>query len=122
MSNPVWPPELPQNQQNGLSVSLGSNVIAFQVGSGPEKRRPRSTKTVDAHVTPMDLTGAELEILQAFYRDTLMGGALPFDWTDFATGETQTFRFTSPPSFKLDVGASSEDDRWYSGTISLETV
>ena len=128
MSEP-WPTTLPQQMLIGLTRKQAPNTLQFAVSSGPAKRRRRSTMVTKTCTTDLELTGAELAILEEFFNDTLQGGSLPFTWTDFITGDAAEFRFAAKgngevefPQFRLIVANSDPDLRLYDGVLELEQL
>ena len=71
-------------------------VLRTQMDAGPAKQRRRFTaapKVIQGRIG--EVTQAELETFEAFYKDTLKMGALSFTTTYPPTGETESFRFMS---------------------------
>ena len=118
----VWPPDLPQCQFIGLTEKLDPNTVDTQVSSGPPISRRRSTRARREFSTPVMLTGAQVETLMAFFRTSLKDGIDSFEWTDFRTGATILLRFLDPPAFRLSIGGTDPDNRWYDTDIHVEEV
>ena len=104
-----WPATLPQiPTHQGYAQREQTNVIRSQMGYGPAKVRRRTTAAIQPVNASMVLTGAEKDILRAFYTNSdsdpvpgTAGGSLRFNWNDFLTdAEAGTnlveMRFTAP--------------------------
>jgi hypothetical protein len=65
--------------------------------AGPPKARRRFTAGFRMVGGSLALTHAQRATLDAFFLDTLEGGALPFDWVHPITSEPATFRFLRQP-------------------------
>jgi hypothetical protein len=110
VANPLWPSGLPQEvyTDSGPTYDSQDNTIRSSVTSGPAKMRRRFT-AVPADVTVgLQLSEAEIAILETFVKTTL-GEVLPFDWVNFHTGATVSYLFKA--------GWSSVKLTWYVGDI-----
>jgi hypothetical protein len=90
---PAWPGTLPQKPlQSGFNESLKNLVITTQMDSGPAKVRRRFTAGVKKYSVSFLMTSDQLSTFEIFYNDTILGGALSFDFPDPRTGTTGIFR------------------------------
>ena len=98
----TWPTGLPAYPlQSGYEESQSNRTIRTTMDVGPSKQRPRTRAGVRPFMLPLELSGAELEIFNAFYENTLSGGALAFDWVHPRTRVAVNFRFIGgqPPKW-----------------------
>jgi len=68
--------------------------------AGPPMMRRRFTsaiRTWSFSIGP--ITGADKQVLEAFYTTTLGEGTTPFTWPD-ENGTTESFRFQQPPAYR----------------------
>lgn len=101
MANALWDSTLPQAFQiDGYSETWPNEVVRSAMDVGPDKIRRRGPAIVTI-VGSMIMTQTQVGTLKTFFETTLVGGALPFDWTTYrAEGSvTRTYRFTKPPKF-----------------------
>lgn len=84
--------------------------------AGPAKVRRRTSAGVDSLSYSIDLTRAQADLLWAFYKDALQGGALPFEATHPRTQAICRLRFLQPPALKPLSG------RLWIGKLSLEVL
>jgi len=118
MTNAVWPASLPQEPLvEGFNERAPDTVIRTQMEAGPPRARRRFTAGIRHIECQVRLTPARVETLDAFFRATLAGGALPFDWTHPRTGAAATFRFVEPPSY-----APVARGTLWQGTLRLEIL
>jgi hypothetical protein len=80
--------------------------------AGPAKQRRRYTAVPRTIAMNMAITGNARAVLDAFYRDTLQEGCLPFEWEDPATDEPVSFRFIAPPRYTLVAGGTVGERLW----------
>lgn len=102
MSNPLWPASLPQQVLvDGYKRSFGVGVVRTPMEIGPAKQRQRFTAVPQPFSAMTEVDRTQLATFQAFWRDTLGQGALPFDWVDPETLAPITFQFIGdqPPSW-----------------------
>jgi hypothetical protein len=94
MPNPIWPATLPPPLAD-TSATFGprDNVIETAMECGAPKRRRRFTATELTFTCSLKLTQAQYATLEDFYLN-MLAQVLPFDWTDFRTGDTATYVFT----------------------------
>lgn len=97
MPNPTWPTTLP-NPSWGLQAGGEDNAVRTGMDAGPRKVRRRYTKPVEDVRGSLELTDAQATILRDFVVVTLKD-VLPFDWTNFISNQTATYRFVGRPRF-----------------------
>ncbi len=95
----VWPATLPQDFLVGsFSESEPETSIQTEMDTGPRKSRQRFTAAEQPISGSMNLTAAQKATLRTFYRTTLGGGSLSFEWQ--RPGENlENFRFAEPPQY-----------------------
>ncbi|MEN6535653.1 MAG: hypothetical protein ABFD89_18460 [Bryobacteraceae bacterium] len=98
----AWPATLPQCFIVGYSDGEGDGLIETAPDIGPPISRPRSTAVVRPLSGAMRMTRAQIAILSAFFRTTLLRGSLPFSFTDPTFGGTVLVKFPkgSQPSWQ----------------------
>lgn len=123
MANATWPADLPQEQFLGSTFQQVDNRLRTQMDVGVPKQRRRYTAVVENHSVPIALSGKALkDTFIPFYDNTLSSGTLPFDWTDIVTDTVATYRFRAPPTWRIDIGSSNIDKRFYTATLELEKL
>jgi hypothetical protein len=82
--------------------------------TGPPKQRKRFTSAPTPITVGFTVKQDILVIFQAFYRDTVQDGSIPFDWVNPITGVAATYRFIGgmPPSIKLRAGGAGDRSIW----------
>lgn len=111
-----WPSTLPQQvyTDSGPSYSGQSNVIRTDMTTGPAKMRRRFT-AISADVTvQLELSEAEIAILENFVKGTL-GEVSTFNWTNPYNGNPAVYRFKE--------GWSSVKLKWFGNdlwTVSMD--
>ena len=107
----AWPASLPDEPLlAGYRETAPATGLRTQMDAGPAKQRNRFTAGVRSFKFTMDVTRAQVETFDSFFKDTLKGGTLAFDWTHPRTLAAVSFRFdaTKPPSYE---GVSQQDWR-----------
>jgi hypothetical protein len=119
-----WPSTLPQEPFAGYTKTRLPNIVKSDNDSGPPKIRRRSTKAREIFKMAMELTGAEVAIFEAFFRDDLEDGTLTFTWIDPVTDAAAEFRFYDGrcPELPNTIAAPLADDRLYEIVMELEVV
>jgi len=97
----AWPASLPSYLLvDGYSEGIGDGRVRSQTDMGPPKVRRRSSAMPKTLQGRMLMTGAQLATLQSFVETTLVGGSLPFTFTDPVTRGSILVRFAgSLPSW-----------------------
>jgi hypothetical protein len=97
MSNPTWPSTLPPPvADNSAGYQAVSNAVRSNTEAGVAKVRRRFTAVATPFNCNLKLTQAQYATLITFYETTLLD-VLPFDWTDWRTGVTASYRFVQRP-------------------------
>jgi len=119
MSNPTWPTTLPAPQADtSTAYDAAENVVRTPMEAGVAKQRRRFTAVAVPFKCTLKLTKAQTATLDDFVVTTLQD-VLPFDWVDFRTGLTATYRFTGKrPTYSYIQG---QVDRWLA-TLELERM
>lgn len=108
MSNPVWPPGLPQYpDKSGYQETGGGLVVEVETDSGVMMSRRRYKAVPEQLQLRFMLTSSELDTFLAFYRVTIDYGAQVYDWTHPRTGAAITCRMRPRPQW------SPVGGRWY---------
>lgn len=93
MANPTWPSTLPQKPLlSGLAEQTPNTAIRTSMETGPAKVRRRYTAGVRKFPVSFVLTAAQVATMDTFLQETIMSGALPFDWLHPRTGAAVSFR------------------------------
>lgn len=95
---PSWPATLPEFNADSYSEEDADGLVRTQMDAGPEFRRRRFTAVPTRITTSLLLTDTQTDTLLTFYRDTLAGGSLPFDWDHPRTEASVSMRFNSFPT------------------------
>lgn len=103
---PSWPATLPQHVlEQGYSEKLEDQTIETQVDAGIAKIRRRYTSANQLFQVTIQMTNAQAQTFETFYRDTLQGGVLSFDWVHPRYRTAASFRFRRPPPQYQSVGS-----------------
>lgn len=105
-----WPSNLPQQAytDSGPSYAGQSNVIRTDMNTGPAKMRRRFT-AISADVTvQLEMSEAEIAILENFVKNTL-GEVGQFNWVNVYNGSAAVYRFKE--------GWSSVKLKWFGNDI-----
>jgi hypothetical protein len=94
-----WPSTLPCRFVVGVTAAPQDNAIRFQPDVGDQKVRRRYTGSLVDLSGSLTLSGNQGATFDAFYRDDLADGSLPFRMMDPLTYGTRTFRFAEPPQW-----------------------
>lgn len=98
MPNPSWPTTLPEYVlERGFGEQLLDQTMESTIEVGPPKVRRRFSKDI-RRMTNLQLAmdADQVEIFITFWKDTLKGGSLPFDWVHPRTQAAQTYYFRNP--------------------------
>lgn len=112
----VWPSQLPPPFKGTFSESPAENTIRSSMDVGPAKVRRRTTANIRPISFTLRVPQELIDVLQEFYEDDTVSGALAFDYTHPRTGEAIQARFASVPSI------SHLEADVYSISISLEIL
>jgi hypothetical protein len=93
----AWPAALPQRvQATDYEEQQPETLLRTQMDAGPAKVRRRFTAAPRPLRVALRMTREQVELLEAFVRDDLMDGALPFTWVHPRTEVLATLRLTAP--------------------------
>ena len=113
----TWPPSIPQDfLVNGYRERPPKNTIRTQMDAGPDKVRRRATTKPRTISGVIELTRAQVETLDAFFRTDLEDGALRFDWVHPRTLAAVQFRFLEEPEYSPVSGAT------WTASLNLEVL
>jgi len=99
-SLPVWPVSLPQYMELGDQETPPDVLIRVKMDVGPDRVRPRFTTNVRKISGKVELTTAQVEIFETFYRTTIFYGLEEFRWVLPRSGGGVNYRFIEPPKIK----------------------
>lgn len=118
MTTATWPPSLPTYVlEQGYQENLEDQTIETSVEAGLAKVRRRYTASIRKFQMSVQMDEDQAEVFEIFFRDTLQGGSLPFEWRHPRTGVATTFRFRKPvPQFTVVGGA------YVRVTMTLEAI
>ncbi len=95
-----WPGTLQELlSEANFGISIGDTAIRSDMDVGPNKVRRRFTRGVDTYTASIYLTSAQYVIFDAFFKTTLNGGVLSFDFNHPITGDLKEFRFVGTPKY-----------------------
>lgn len=97
---PSWPETLPAFPlAESFRETLPDTAIRSPMEQGPAKVRLRTTAGVAHMSMSYVVSRAQAETLEDFYRDTLSGGSLAFDFMHPRKEQTVSCRFRKPPEY-----------------------
>lgn len=92
-----WPNTLPQSPLlDGYTEKTKDNTLRSQNDIGPPKMRPRSTAYTDDISVRFIITTTQKGYLDTFYKTTLRGGALTYQWQGPTDSSPKTYSMTAP--------------------------
>jgi hypothetical protein len=93
-----WPAPLQDffSEQN-FQIVMDDATLRSDIDVGPQKVRRRFTKGIDIMSASIYLTTSEYSIFETFFKTTLAGGTLPFEFNHPVTGILTEFRFREKP-------------------------
>lgn len=105
MSNPTWPSSLPSYVlESGFQERFQDQNVESQMDSGPAKVRRRFTKPIRFFACQLLMTADQTTDFETFWKTTVKGGSIPFDWVHPRTRASTTFRFRNPAPTYATVG------------------
>ncbi len=98
-----WPAELPAYLlRDGYSESRQEGTVRSNMDQGAAKIRGRYTATVLNITGTVQLTLEQTSVLDAFYRDDIARGSLPFNWFHPRTREAVSMRLVKAPTYTTE--------------------
>ncbi len=98
----VWPASLPQKMlAPGFDEQPPDERIRTPMEVGPAKLRRRTSAGVRPIKGSIRCSLTQRATFDEFYRSTLSGGVLPFDWVHPVTQTAATFRFVEVPRYAM---------------------
>lgn len=110
MPNPYWPATLPQFiRADSYEETPTDQTVETPMESGPVKIRRRCTADYPVIKCAIDVDVTQRAAFWDFWKTTLAGGSLKFDWVHPITRADTTFRFRKPvPSLKPVSGSKTQ--------------
>ena len=113
MANPVFPTLTQDQDSSYYTVMIEDQSLKSEMEGGYQVSRTKHTRFARQTWTSgfTMLTNADFLTLRTFYRGTVKGGSLIFDWTDPITGSVFPVRFAGAVTFKYTgVGTAQRFD------------
>lgn len=105
---PSWPNTLPEYVlEQGFAEKNQDQAMETRMEVGPVKIRRRLTGAFKTFNVSMMMTSAQADTFESFWRSTLAGGTLPFDWVHPRSRAAATFRFRNPAPSYASAGGTS---------------
>lgn len=115
MADIYWPSGLPGPER--APEEIENSVIRSSMESGTVVTRPRFTRMRTTwKLTWNTLRNDHYQIMKNFYRNTVVGGSLPFLWTHPLDNKTYTVRFLDK------MNADPFSDIFWTVNFALEEV
>jgi hypothetical protein len=111
---PAWPISLPQTflVESLRDFRRQRQSLHHPTDVGPGISRQRTTAYSEFFSGQMHMTPDQYDTLVAFYDQTLLGGALAFDWQHPLTGDPKSIKFNLLVEDHLNVVAVERPDLW----------
>lgn len=94
----TWPPSLPAHTEiEGYEETPPELAIRSPMDAGPAKTRRRFSAGPTAWTGALLLTPDQVTTLLDFWRETVAGGSLRFEWQHPRTGAAVEMRFARQP-------------------------
>ena len=101
----VWPASLPALPLiDDYRETFGKHTIRTSMDGGPTKRRRRFTTPCEPHHFSFQVDGTQLATFKSFYRETIVHGALPFEYTHPITLVSATWALLDEPEIRATGG------------------
>jgi len=84
--------------QAGFNTNFGETTITSNMETSLPKKRARHTKSIDTTSGTINLHKDDWTTLETFYKTTLGGGVLTFNFTHPITQVITEYRFVTPPT------------------------
>lgn len=109
----VWPLVLPQSPLRDSYTNKTPNQLnRSDMDSGPAKVRPKGKSRPDTISVTYVLTKEQLASFNTFVRDTLVGGAVCFDWPHPVLGDYVRARMVPQSDSIADIKPYGQTLRW----------
>jgi hypothetical protein len=117
----AWPGTLPALPLlDGFREQVPNAILRTTMDAGPPKQRRRYTAAVRTLNVELELTKAQVAVLDDFILNALNGGVDSFTWTHPRTGGAATYRIAGKtPEYSIWTGGS--DNNWVT-TLLLEIL
>jgi len=113
----LWPNTLPAYPLlENFSEEVENTIIRTEMDNGPAKLRQRTTAGVSNMSLGYLLSKVQIDTLEIFYKTTLKGGSLAFDFTHPRRDTIISCRFVSPPQY------GSGNGNFFRVNINLEVL
>lgn len=101
MASVTWPSTLPQAPLlSGFRETPPDNLLRTEMDVGPAKTRRRTTSSPRPVEWPCLMSLAQVNTFEAFYKNTIRGGALRFNITHPRTGASVEARITEVEAYR----------------------
>ena len=111
----IWPTTLPQTFHSRYSETPPDNTLRHDPDEGAALVRKKSTKAVGAMSGIMEMTSAQVDILDAFYNT--YGGFTEISFPHPRTGASCTVRMVSPPKYD-----GKDGSLWWDVSVAFEVL
>lgn len=122
MADAVWPISLPLPLVTGLRGRLPALTRRTQMDAGPAKVRRVLSHNVELVDVSIRVTGEQLDTFIAFYADTILGGALPFEWKNHRNGGACEYRLIGEPDWTPTAPRDGEQGEYWTVNFQLELM
>ena len=96
MANPVWPPSLGNDLETpGFSGTIPDGFVETEFEQGPARRDAVAAAEDEVFEAFMWFDRTQEATLKTFFKTTLKGGTLKFDWQHPITEAAATMEFLS---------------------------
>jgi hypothetical protein len=100
---PVWPDALPDYVlESGYGEEDMETSVSNRTDSGWVETFPEITPGIEYAQCTMLMNGAQKKVLKEFYRDTLSGGALRFQWVHPDEQDVREMKMSRLTWFRAD--------------------
>lgn len=93
----AWPADLPQYVEQGSAETFSPDTVESTLANGPSEIRRRIRGKTREFDVQLYCEAEKLEAFEAFYRDTLADGVLPFTGPHPRTRVQGLFKFRGEP-------------------------
>lgn len=123
MADVLWPAGLPQAPQVARYSEVDQErTVRTAMDVGPAKVRRRATAAIETCQVELRLTRAQVATLKTFFRDSVLAGAIAFQWKHHETGNQVDYRFVGPPTFSPAAPRQTTGTEFWTATFTLEAM